>query len=307
MTTKMQRYTADERRVQAEQLHESIADQVAALTDSVQWRRFLDFMGGFHAYSLNNVLLILSQFPAASRVAGFRAWQEKGRQVRKGERGIRIFGYSARKITDESGEVELDDDGNPKTRATFPILSVFDIGQTDPIDPDEDEPWNIVNRLDGDDEAGVYATIRAYLEGKGWTVEDDEISGERNGYTDPEARRVVIDSRLSPAQRAKTALHEAGHILLGHVEDLADYLEHRGVKECEAESVAYVVAGLLGIDTSAHSVGYVAGWVNGDVEAIRATATNVLQAVHTLAEVLIGADKDEGAGPRLRPGTESET
>jgi hypothetical protein len=72
-------------------------------------------------------------------------------------------------------------------------------------------------------------------------------------------------------------------------------VQHRGIKECEAESVAYVVAGLLGIDTSAYSVGYVAGWVNGDVEAIRATAANVLRAVHTLADVLIDADEDEAA------------
>lgn len=296
MTTKKPRYTADERRAQAEQLQESIAEQVATLTDSDAWVRFLDFMGGFHAYSLNNLMLILSQFPAATSVAGFRSWQEKGRQVRKGERGIRIFGYSARKITDESGEPEPDDNGKPKTRATFPILSVFDISQTDPTDPSADEPWNIAHRLDGDDEADVFTTVRDYLESEGWPVELEEISGDRNGYADPVAHRVAIDSRLSPAQRAKTALHEAGHIILGHVdEDLSEYVAHRGVKECEAESVAYVVAGLLGIDTSAYSVGYVAGWVNGDVDAIRATAANVLRAVHTLADIFTDKADDEAA------------
>lgn len=296
MTTKKPpRYTAEERRAQAEQLHESIAEQVTALTDSEQWQRFLNFIGGFHAYSLNNLLLILSQCPEASRVAGFRAWQEKGRQVRKGERGIRIFGYSPRKITDENGEPELDDEGRAKTRASFPILSVFDIGQTDPIDPDAAEPWEIVHRLEGEDEGGVFDAVRDYLEGEGWPVDLEEISGDRNGYTDPVEHRVAIDSRLSPAQRAKTALHEAGHILLGHVdEDLSEYIQHRGVGECEAESVAYVVAGLLGIDTSAYSVGYVAGWTAGDADTIRATAANVLRAVHTLADVLT-AEEDEAA------------
>lgn len=288
MSTKKPRYTAEERRAQAEQLHESIAEQVATLTDSDKWRQFLDFIGGFHSYSLNNVLLILSQSPTATRVAGFRAWQQKGRQVRKGERGIRIFGYSPRKITDENGDPELDENGQPKTRAAFPILTVFDIAQTDASDPAQAEPWKIAHQLDGDDDAGVYGAIRAHLEATGWTVDDEELPGDQNGYTDPATRRVAIDSRLAPAQRAKTALHEAAHVVLGHVdEEHAEYIAHRGIKECEAESVAYVVAGLLGIDTSAYSIGYVAGWVDGDVAAIRSTAADVLRAVHTLASVVL--------------------
>src|SRR3546814_11011300 len=53
------------------------------------------------------VMLIFSQAPDASQVAGFRKWQELGRQVRKGEKSIKIFGYSTKKITEtdtETGE-----------------------------------------------------------------------------------------------------------------------------------------------------------------------------------------------------------
>ena len=66
----------------------------------------------------------------------------------------------------------------------------------------------------------------------------------------------------------------------------AQYAAHRGIKETEAESVAYVVAGILGLDTSAYSVGYVAGWSNCDAETIKATAANVLRAAHALADAL---------------------
>lgn len=295
MTTKKRRYSAEERRAQAEALHESIAEQIAAFTDSQQWRRFLDFMGGFHTYSLNNALLILSQCPTASFVAGFRAWQAKGRQVRKGEHGIRISGYGTKKITGADGEPELDDDGKPKTRTYFPILSVFDISQTDPIDPDNPEPWRIVHRLNGEDELGIYDAVTAYLEAEGWTVTLEPIAGDSNGYTTTDGtRRVVIDSELSPAQRAKTALHEAAHVILHSDEEPTEHVAHRGVKECEAESVAYVLAGMLGIDTSDYSIGYVAGWTNGEVDTIRSTAENVLRAVHILADELIGTP-DEAA------------
>ena len=124
------RKTIEEKKAQAAALHESIATQVEALRDSDRWTAFLDFAAAFHAYSLGNVLLILSQRPDAERVAGFRKWQGLGRQVRKGEKAVRIFGYSTKKVTeeDENGdEVE-------KRIARFPILSVFDIAQTDVIE-----------------------------------------------------------------------------------------------------------------------------------------------------------------------------
>ena len=84
--------TAEERRAEAEALHNTIAEQVEALRESETWARFLDFSRAFHRYSLNNLLLIFAQRPEAERVAGYRTWQKLNRQVRKGERGIRIFG-----------------------------------------------------------------------------------------------------------------------------------------------------------------------------------------------------------------------
>ena len=82
----------EERRAEAEGLHATIAEQVEELRSSEAWTRFLTFAQAFHRYSINNLLLILAQKPEATHVAGYRTWQKLGRQVRKGERGIRIFG-----------------------------------------------------------------------------------------------------------------------------------------------------------------------------------------------------------------------
>lgn len=281
ITARAPRKTVEEKREQAEALHASIAQQVEALRSSEQWRRFLDFAQSFHAYSLNNLLLILSQCPEASYVAGFRAWQGKGRQVRKGERGIRIFGYSTKKITeeDENGdEVE-------KSITRFPVLSVFDISQTDQIEGEPDHS-TITSQLDGTDDFGVIAALSDHLTAQGWTIERQSLPGYKNGYTDPEARTVVIDTNLSPAHAAKTLIHETAHIELAHIDDLAEYVEHRGLMETEAESVAYVVAGMLGFDTSAYSIGYIAGWSDGDTDVIKATAARVVKTSHAIAEIL---------------------
>ena len=80
----------EERRAEAEGLHATIAEQVEELRSSEAWTRFLTFAQAFHRYSINNLLLILAQKPEATHVAGYRTWQSIGRQVRKGERGIRI-------------------------------------------------------------------------------------------------------------------------------------------------------------------------------------------------------------------------
>jgi antirestriction protein ArdC len=52
---------------------------------------YLMAIGRFHRYSLHKVLLIASQKPNASYVAGFRTWNELGRFVKKGEKGIMIL------------------------------------------------------------------------------------------------------------------------------------------------------------------------------------------------------------------------
>ena len=61
---------------------------VQAIQTSEDFKRYLRTAAIFHAYSPNNVLLILSQRPDATRVAGYKTWQALGRQVKKGEKAI---------------------------------------------------------------------------------------------------------------------------------------------------------------------------------------------------------------------------
>ncbi len=127
------------------ELHEQIADGVAALVDSDAWRAMLDTAAKFHTYSLGNVLLIALQAPTASRVAGFRTWKSLGRQVRKDERGIAVLApctyrpktsTAATAATDSTREQAKDERGGQAAPATggehlrgFRVVHVFDIAQ----------------------------------------------------------------------------------------------------------------------------------------------------------------------------------
>ena len=277
-----------------EQMHDELSAAVDALTQSGEWQRWLDFLGSFHRYSFNNTLLIQVQCPHATQVAGFKAWQAKGRQVRKGEKGIRIFGKPFRLVS------ETDEATGETTRKAIkcppPVVSVFDISQTDPIEGVE-QPTAPVAQLQGDDHAALYERISQWMTGQGWTVTREQIPGESNGYcTVDGTRRIVVDADLSDAHAAKTAIHEAAHAIL-HTDDDGKLTTEpdQATRELEAESVAYVVAGLHDLDTSDYSVGYVASWSGGQADTVKATAVRVQEAVHLIADALTDEDQDEEA------------
>ena len=285
--------TPEQKRAEMEELHNTLTAAVEQLRDSETWTAYLRFARSFHRYSFANLLLIWAQNPEATQVAGYRAWQAKGRQVRKGERGIRIYGTGTVKVAadDEDNGEEVE---NGRRRVFFPV-SVFDIAQTEVMEGHEDVS-ELAHPLAGEDEGGILARVVDHLTASGAVVEISPLTAA-NGYTEPASEgpvRVVIADHLSPAHQAKTALHEAAHIALGHLEDLAEYVEHRGRYEVEAESVAYVLAGMLGFDSAAYSVGYVDGWAErAEVDVIRDSATRVLAAVRALADVLhIDAEPD---------------
>ena len=58
---------------------------------SDELRTYLVTMSRFHKYSFGNVMLILSQCPTATQVAGFHAWLDIGRCVKKGAKGIGVI------------------------------------------------------------------------------------------------------------------------------------------------------------------------------------------------------------------------
>jgi hypothetical protein len=52
---------------------------------------FLDAMAQFRNYSLGNILAIARQRPGARNVAGMWTWNQLGRRVKRGEKGIAIL------------------------------------------------------------------------------------------------------------------------------------------------------------------------------------------------------------------------
>ncbi|MDD3230995.1 MAG: ArdC-like ssDNA-binding domain-containing protein [Oscillospiraceae bacterium] len=277
---------------------EKLEDGVGAVFQSGRYAAYLQTMSKFHRYSFNNVLLIALQYPAASRVAGFHAWQKDfGRKVKKGETGIRILApcpykklLEQDKIDPQTRQPVLDAGGNPVkeavsvSRASFKVVTVFDVSQTE----GKELPALGVSELTGSVEQ--YTSLTAALrELSPVPVAEKEMPGQAKGCYDHLAQTVFVKSGMSELQTVKTLIHEIAHAKLhalpvenGAVTGLPE--KDRRTREVEAESVAYVVCQHFGIDTADYSFGYVAGWSKGrelpelkaSLDCIRATAAELI-------------------------------
>ena len=278
-------------RERIEELRKDIETGVKELRNSGTWQRYLDFMGRFHQYSWNNILLMLMQSNGnSSLVAGFRQWQTRGRVVRKGEHGMKIFGFSTRTVKDEDGNPQLDENGDPIQKVWYPILTVFDVSQTDPIDKETDPIEQMKpSELEGADALGLVGRMTAWLESKHWRVGHESMGRDVKGYTTMDgSRRIMLNEQNSPRQDAKTILHETAHMLLHQGLPEGEYGRHRGIYETEAESVAYVVAKYMGMDTGEYSIRYVAGGSDADPKLVRSTAEHVRKAADEIITALHG-------------------
>ena len=282
-----QRAAAAERR---DGILNELAAGIADLTTTEAWQRYLDVQSRFHRYSFANTMLIMMQCPGATAVMPYgnaekqTGWLGIGRQVRKGETGIRIWAPSTRKLDPAADRLKvIGPDGKlAKTEVLtgFRLVSVFDVSQTD------GEPLPKPNRLlDGDDPAGLFAQLMDVAIELGFSVQvTPEIAGRpgANGicvFVGESGAEITVAGSRSPAQKVKSEVHEIAHALLHNGSIIT-----RGLKELEAESVAYVVCKYLGLDTSDYSFGYVAGWKGGDAEQAR-------EAIKASGQRISGASK----------------
>lgn len=260
------------------EITEQLEQGVAEVFTSDNFIQYLQVMSKFHDYSFNNCLLIAMQCPTATLVAGYKAWQKKfKRQVRKGEKAIKILAPIPCKITVEDEEGEEKEIKFNRFRA----VSVFDIAQTD-----GEEMPEFVHKLTGDVDgynelAGKLTSISPV------PIRFDVIEGTANGYFSSADKEIVIRKDMSQAQIIKTMVHEIAHSILHDKDNGLEKDANRKTKEVQAESVAYVVSQYLRLDTSDYSFGYIAGWssdkdtkeLKASLQVIRDTAHDIISKV----------------------------
>lgn len=232
-------------------LRQTVLDLASAVANPAvgdeTFDRYLDWVSRFHKYSFGNIGLILSQFPAATYVAGYTTWKQQGRQVRGGEKGIAILVPMRTKPITELDPQTNEEQALPG-RVYFGVGYVFDVSQTH----GKDAVPNFRADLGGN--SGVLLRAGAvFAETQGIEVCLHTLFGSTNGYS--ELGRVVLNSARPAGILAQVLLHELGHELL-HDGNGRKTLPHALI-EGEAEAVAVVVLRHFGFDTACNGAAYI--------------------------------------------------
>ncbi len=300
--------------------HRTLTAQIAALQSGEDWERFLDLQASLHSYSPNNVMLIAAQHAKAfaegsvsvadpGYVAGFTTWKALGRRVDKGQHGYMVLApcrSSRRFAVGHNGQVrplakgERSRDGEHveahRVITGFRVAHVFSVHQTSgPELPTPPRP----QLLTGSAPPGLGAALVTMVEKLGFsvaTVPDAAAIGGANGVTEFGAGRVLVRADMADAAVVKTLAHEAGHVLL-HSSPPGQSLA-RPAKEVEAESVAYIVASVHGMDSGGYSFPYVSFWAGPDgARAVQAAQARVAQAARLIIDQSPAARVGGGAPP----------
>ncbi|AWN67120.1 hypothetical protein LL14B4_13015 (plasmid) [Lactococcus lactis subsp. lactis] len=241
-------------------IEEHIKSGIENYLDSETFKNYLDFALQFRQYSYRNKILIQGQNPKASLVAGYRAWQDKGRQVQRGEKALKIFVPNLAAKKDKDGKYLRDKEGNViKEVKGFYLASVYDVRQTEG-EPIPKPIYELEENINNPQKFDWY--IKAITELSPVPIQFSEIKGTAKGFFVPSEKQITIRPGMSESQTIKTMLHEVTHSIL-HNNDVPVFGSPEYARqEIEAESVAYMVANSLGIETQEYSFGYLASWTD---------------------------------------------
>ncbi len=259
---------------------DSIENGIKNLFESDKYKQYLQTMSRFHRYSVNNQMLIYMQKPNATLVAGFNKWRDQfGRNVKKGEKGIKIIAPTPYKKKIEETKLDpdtklpmLDDNGNEMKVEKeiqipmFRVVSVFDVSQTagKPLPQLASDLSGNVQNYD--------AFVEAIRRSASVPITFEPIDSNTDGYFSLDEQKIVIRDNMSEVQTVSALLHELAHSKLHNrkdeqVKDGEQTEEtakiNRNTEEVQAESISFAVCAYYGIKTDENSFGYIASWSNG--------------------------------------------
>lgn len=255
---------------------QTIEQLITALNEgrSEALTQYLAAIGRFHRYSLRNVMLIASQKPSATHVAGFNAWHKLGRFVKKGEKGIMILAPIARRKNESAEQKDADESS---TTVGFRAAYVFDISQTD------GQELPTIGCVNGEPHE-YRGRLAKFVAEQGIVLSySEEIAPARGTST---GGKITLLPGQSPAEEFATLAHELAHEMM-HRDERRSSTSKR-TRETEAEAVAFVVCHAIGLETGSASQDYIQIY-DGDAKLLTASLEYIQKAANQILNA-IGAE-----------------
>lgn len=263
------------------ELFNRIVEGVKNIVEKGEYEKFLKFSKNFHNYSFNNILLIFSQMPEATQVAGFAKWKSMGRNLKKGAKGIQIIypikrTYIKTTMTGQDSllDAEKNNQGEKIEYLTYRYTYVYDVSQT------YGKPLPLQsNKLNSNNKIEFLEFLKTFSK---FPILEENIDGTALGYWSKKKQQIVLKNNLSIDDKTSVLLHELTHALY----DDFDYKENRDLSESFVESVAFIVADYFDLDTSMCSFEYITSWTNGDVKVLLELEDKIQKCANSFIEKL---------------------
>ena len=268
----------------AQTAKEVIAENVKLLIEQLEaghsegLTAYLTAMGRFHNYSFGNILEIARQKPDATRVAGLCAWNQLGRKVMKGQKGIRILApvIGIRRKKDTEAEKDITKQNQP-VLVGFRSAYVFNVSQTEGA-----ELPGLSERVSGTVGENRERLIE-FIAAQDIELEFKESIAPALGIS--YGGRIAVLPGQEPAEEFSTLVHELAHEMLHKAERRT--ATTKTVRETEAEAIAFVVGTSIGLETGHASADYIqlyhgnAALLAESLEVIQKTSALILSAIET--------------------------
>jgi len=273
MNQRPEKHTADS----AKESLDELIENARAYRSGPEVRELFNFVRKFPHLAPFNAMLVHIQNRGAQYVLRAREWRDRyGRRLRPGAQPYIILWPMS------------------------PIQFVFDLSDTEPINPERDEvPELAKNPFPAKGAVPMKAMRRMHENAPRRRIRIEYADGATGlaGYvvrrTDPEIDFVVtLNSKHSETQRFGTLTHELAHVFCGHLGITEEKLwGARGelshdTREFEAESVAYLVCERLHIDTG--SAAYLSGYLSAEGPLPDFSLEAILKAAHLVEEMTTG-------------------
>lgn len=296
MASRSKEEAKEEREAKLAKAHEEIAAAAARFKDTQTWKDMLDYMAKMPQYSFRNLVWLQTQAhqrgSKETSFASYTAWKKLGRHVQKGEKSYHVLApitYKIPFLKDEDRPIDKSelDKYDKKDIIWKPAVTGFTVRPTFGYHQTEGEPikGRDLPQVTGQRSEQLWQRAKQIVADLGYTYEETtrQALGGAYGVTmrpmiEGQGEKTIAVATDAPeAHQFKTLIHEISHARLhmGQADETGNM--HRGIKEVEAESCAYLVSKYFGLDTAEYSTGYIAGWADADEKTILATGERVIQ------------------------------
>ena len=272
---------------------EKIHDRVKNFVEESDYISYLKFIKKFRTRSFFNQMLIYMTKENATFVMGYKQWIDKFNRIPVAClicRSLSNKNCECEERTPPTRIVQLapmtyikeNAKGEEEEKIWFKDVYVYDIEDTEPL-PDlpikevfNEFDWNI-KPIDVDvNFKKLESMLLKIIKDNDFKFRYEEIFKDTlGGWTDHTVKEIVCKQNTGEADKIHTILHEIGHMFAHSNEELDRKRVYRPLVETEAETIAYVVADYLNIDTSSYSIGYIANWSKGNEDILQESVKRI--------------------------------